>query len=300
MRNTPSGSLVFYPHYCFQHSPTYNTWARLTAADVHALRARPGFEGQNTYFHLNHPISWVRLVGVIVAFDIYPNRATMTLDDSSGSTIDLFCRKEVTNNVSAVNTTVDSHGAITLNGGWKPRDDEHTYTTNEGYKVNLQGIDIGSVVKVKGGISEFRGDKQVTLERICISHQLLSARNATQLTAWTENATFYQDILSKPWVVSEYKQQQARIEAEGVEREREARREQRKRKKRALEAKQKQKAQKSGQDRHRKKSGQEVERKREARKGERSSTTREEKVRRSRQHHRTEARQPGRQAMNGT
>lgn len=58
-----------------------------------------------------------------------------------------------------------------------------------------------------------------------------------EASAWAENSTFYKDILSKPWVVSERRQQQARIEAEGVKREREARKE-RKRKKKAPEEKQ--------------------------------------------------------------
>lgn len=34
-----------YPAYCFSKSPTYNTWVKLTARDVHNLRAEPGFEG---------------------------------------------------------------------------------------------------------------------------------------------------------------------------------------------------------------------------------------------------------------
>ncbi len=40
-----TSALTFYPSYCYPLSPTYNTWARLTAADVHALRERAGYEG---------------------------------------------------------------------------------------------------------------------------------------------------------------------------------------------------------------------------------------------------------------
>ncbi|KAL8738637.1 MAG: hypothetical protein Q9181_000583 [Wetmoreana brouardii] len=181
--------------------------------------------GQNLYFHLNHPIRWVRLVGVIVAFDAYPNRVVMTLDDSSGSTIEIFCRKE-TKDASAIDTTVDAYGAIKLNGDFKQPDDDLTCTTNEGYKVHLNGIDIGSVVKIKGGISEFRGEKQITLERI-----FLVRTTNEEGSAWTENAIFYRDILGKPWVVSEREQQQAKREAEGVKREREARKERKRRRK---------------------------------------------------------------------
>ena len=45
MPNPPPTPLTFYPAYCFSLSPTHNTWARLTAAQVHALRGRTGFEG---------------------------------------------------------------------------------------------------------------------------------------------------------------------------------------------------------------------------------------------------------------
>ncbi|KAL9605886.1 MAG: hypothetical protein Q9179_000950 [Wetmoreana sp. 5 TL-2023] len=225
MPNPDNGPLVFYPSYCFKLSKAFNTWARLTASEVHTLEARNGFEGQNLFFHLNHPIRWVRLVGVIVAFDAYPNRIVMTLDDSSGSAIELFCRKE-TKHASAIDTTVDAYGAIKLNGEFKQSDDDLTCTTNEGYKVHLKDIDIGSVVKVKGGISEFRGEKQITLERI-----FLVRTTNEEASAWTENAIFYRDVLSKPWVVSEREQQQAKREAEGVEQEREARKERKRRRK---------------------------------------------------------------------
>lgn len=44
MPNLSFDSLIFYPAYCFSLSPTYNTWARLTAADVHALKDREGYD----------------------------------------------------------------------------------------------------------------------------------------------------------------------------------------------------------------------------------------------------------------
>lgn len=45
MPNPFPNPLTFYPSYCYPLSPTYNTWVRLTAADVHALRERVGYEG---------------------------------------------------------------------------------------------------------------------------------------------------------------------------------------------------------------------------------------------------------------
>ena len=48
----PPTSLTFYSAYCFSLSPTHNTWARLTAAQVHALRERTGFEGTYIFFFI--------------------------------------------------------------------------------------------------------------------------------------------------------------------------------------------------------------------------------------------------------
>ncbi len=51
MQSPDPAPLTFHKAYCFRPlSPTYNEWARLTAADVHALRERPEFEG-----HLSIP-----------------------------------------------------------------------------------------------------------------------------------------------------------------------------------------------------------------------------------------------------
>ncbi|MCJ1372468.1 hypothetical protein MMC20_003693 [Loxospora ochrophaea] len=216
-------SLSFYPRYCFSASPTYNTWVKLTAAGVHALTTQPGFEGQTrssfsrkykigsadirsgqkVYFHLNHPIQWIRLVGVLVAFDEYPNRWVMILDDGSGETIEIVCAKQQ----NASTPAVADHTAATEQGSSStrcPSTSTPTLTapsrigrTATGYEVDMSRIDLGSVVKVKGGIGEFRGAKQITLERIN-----LIPTTASEALAWAELHAFHTAILSKPWTLS--------------------------------------------------------------------------------------------------
>lgn len=39
----PATKYRLYPAYCFRASPTFNTWVKLTAANIHALRAEPEF-----------------------------------------------------------------------------------------------------------------------------------------------------------------------------------------------------------------------------------------------------------------
>ncbi|KAL8730297.1 MAG: hypothetical protein Q9166_004180 [cf. Caloplaca sp. 2 TL-2023] len=246
--------------------------------------------GQNIYFYVNHPIRWIRLVGVIVAFDVYPNRITMTLDDSSGRTIEIFCKKETASAAPGICTTVDNHGAITLNKVPVQRDDEHVCTTSEG-KVDLRDFDVGSVVKIKGGISEFRGEKQVTLERI----SLVRTTNE-EAAAWVGTATFHRDILGKPWTVNEREQQRAKRKATGLDREREAKKERRRRRK-EIDEQRGRKRQREQDSSRRDQSDRDAERKREAHRTVR--TSKPETVRAIRHHKKEKAKHPAQPALSG-
>lgn len=106
-------------------------------------------------------------MGVIVAFDVFPTRWIMLLDDSSGATIALTCGREVpsVSTVEVAALPIPGTGAADISSGVKKT--KQTGLTATGRTVDLSGIDIGTVVKVKGGIGIFRGEKQVILERIC-------------------------------------------------------------------------------------------------------------------------------------
>jgi hypothetical protein len=60
--------------------------------------------------------------------------------------------------------------------------------------VDNQKLDIGTVVKAKGTISEFRGIKQLDLKRIWVV-----TTTDEEAQAWAETAAFKQEVLSKPW-----------------------------------------------------------------------------------------------------
>ncbi|KAI9850166.1 MAG: hypothetical protein M1838_006011 [Thelocarpon superellum] len=168
-----SSSLIYYPAYCHVVSPTYHAWVKLTAADVHALQTRRGYEGQNLYFYLNHPIRFVRLVGVLVAFDAYDTRWVMELDDSSGATISIICFAP------------------------SAKADEATEKEKKEDVPDLRGIDLGSVVKVKGTVGEYRDTRQMVLKRISIVRD-----TAEEAHCWIELCAFRRDVLSRPWTVS--------------------------------------------------------------------------------------------------
>ncbi|KAI9678859.1 MAG: hypothetical protein M1817_005919 [Caeruleum heppii] len=211
-----------YPAYCHALSPTFNTWVKLTAADVHSLDEVDGFEGQNIYFHLNHPIRYVRLVGVLITFEAWERRWQMILDDSSGSTIEVVCPKPPPPPPPAV----ASHRRTRQPPSPTPPD--------------LSDIDLGSVVKVKGEIGQFRGVRQILLKRINIIRE-----TNEEAQCWRQLSAFRADVLSTPWSLSpeevtaqaEEMRKQQRRKAERARRrlEHEQRRRQRSRHRKAAE-----------------------------------------------------------------
>ena len=175
--------------------------------------------GQNLYFYLNHPIKWIRLVGVVVAIDVYPTRWIIVLDDSSGATLEITCGRRTSNSKQTA--------SILLVDDYKVPESASLSTkgvTATGKDIDLSDMDIGTVVKVKGGIGNFRGQKQMLLERLSI----IRTTNE-EVLAWGENSAFREEVLDVPWLLCEKDQIQARKQAEGFDR-KQKRRDERKRK----------------------------------------------------------------------
>lgn len=172
-------------------SPTWRQWNKLTAADVHALREERGFEGQNIFFHLNHPIQFVRLIGLVVDIDVTRagGHILLTLDDSSGVCIEVKTSfRQIKPDDQAVypsNTLIDNLDVHVTLGAFK-------------ISIDKQPIDIGTVIKAKGTIDTFRKTRQLKLERIWI----VKDTNA-EAKAWAETAAWKRDVLSKPWVLTD-------------------------------------------------------------------------------------------------
>lgn len=101
-------------------------------------------------------------MGVIVALDIFPTRWIMILDDSSGTTIEITCARPRPQGLTLLK---EDPSGLTKTSAIPDAPTEGTTAT--GRRIDLKGIDIGTVVKVKGGIGSFRGEKQMHLEKIC-------------------------------------------------------------------------------------------------------------------------------------
>ncbi|KAG9518197.1 hypothetical protein KCU93_g8476, partial [Aureobasidium melanogenum] len=219
MNNNPTGQAApIHNAKYFYASPTYDKWVKLSAADVHALREVPGFEGQSVYFHLNHPIRFVYLVAPVVAIQEIPNTKylILTLDDSSGSCIDVKIQRKKdpanldpdgTSNTTVANLDIDTpfHGDTEI-------------------KVDGQVVDIATVLKVKCTIGSFRGVKQLELKRCNV------IRDTTEeVAAWEAMAQFKRDVLAKPWMLSAVDRAtlDAQLQQEAIREQEEERRERR-------------------------------------------------------------------------
>lgn len=208
--------LRFYPAYCFALSPTYNTWVRLTAADIHSLTpaseiplsllsaphgsqhqqglrgchdvagragvfggASGGFAGQPLFFYLNHPIRWVRIVGVVVSIDDYERVWIVGVDDGSGAVVEGVWVKRKGPVVASSGAQDDRGGLRTGGHGVNGKRDAPSAKAQQ--QQQQQGedlgslfakLDIGSVVKMKGGIGQFRGVRQVEVKRMSMSRMI--------------------------------------------------------------------------------------------------------------------------------
>lgn len=208
-----------YPAKYFSASPTYFAWIALTAHDVHrGLQSREGFEGQNLYFILNHPIKFVRVVGLIIGIEVLGNGKylLLNLDDGSGSTIE--CKAQVRqpgrrDDVAEAKRVKEEWPSTTLVDNLDCNIDLGELKV----RIDRQPVDIGTVVKAKGTIDTFRQQRQLKLERI----RVVKDTNE-EAKAWRETAAQKANVLSKPWVLTDEKKAEvdlklARERAEDME-----------------------------------------------------------------------------------
>jgi hypothetical protein len=197
-----------YPSFTFSASPTWFAWVKLTAADVHGLRTEPAFEGkhlhpisvvdtrlnkytgQNVFFHYNHPIRYISLVAPVVSIeDMYGKYALLTLDDGSGKNIVVKITRLQPQNTNPVdyptNTNVDNLNIV-------------TNLSRFDVVVENTVLDIGTVVKVKCTVSEFRNVKQLDLQRIRVVET-----TEEEVEWWEEVIKWKRDVLGSPWKLSQ-------------------------------------------------------------------------------------------------
>ncbi|PGH08730.1 hypothetical protein AJ79_05921 [Helicocarpus griseus UAMH5409] len=187
-----SAALTFYPAFCHKVSPTFFAWVKMAAIDVHRLKFRAGFEGQNLYFYLNHPIQFICIAGIIVARDEHERRSIIVVDDSSGACLEVVCSKTPATPANTTTTNASTH---------------QTSTTRK--PLNIIPLIPGARAKLKGTITVFRGMFQLHLER----YEMLADTNA-EVRFWDERTRMRVEVLGVPWVLAEGEVERLRREAE--------------------------------------------------------------------------------------
>ena len=203
---------------------------KLTAFEIHsALRSRKGFEcagsgngdrqsasPNSVLFHLNHPIQFISVCGVIVSIECdFEKFWLLTLDDSSGATLDLFCPKPQPDSAgTATSVTHRGHGNDSGSRGSKQHHGGAA-TTPLASAWNapaslIPQLGIGAVVTAKGTISTFRSVRQLHLERLAVH----ASPTAAELAFWSARCDLFESTLSKPWVLDQPTRDRLRAEAE--------------------------------------------------------------------------------------
>ena len=185
-------NLTFYPAYCYPASPTYFIWVKLSCHDIHHhLRnsrqnkqhlQHQSSSGKPLYFYLNHPIQFIQVAGIIVAIeDFHPHIFLLTLDDSSGSTIDVIWRKPKPQDAAAAKLTAQTPSSNDEPPSLLPL---------------LETLKIGTTLIAKGTLSSFRHTLQLTLLRASV------ITPAQELNHIASRTSFLLSSLSQPWSLS--------------------------------------------------------------------------------------------------
>lgn len=205
MAAAENGNLTFYPAFCFKASPTHFTWVKMAATDVHRLKRRPGFEGQNIFFYLNHPIRFVSLVGIIVARTDVFKRTILTLDDSSGETIEIAVLKAESPGLDTAERPAHRQQQPLEKAA------RHVAATNR-TDLDISPLVPGTVVQVKGTLTEFRAAMQLQLERF-----FLIRNTAAEMRFVDQRSGYLVEVLTVPWELTGEEVEQLRLEAEAEE-----------------------------------------------------------------------------------
>ncbi|KAF4635849.1 hypothetical protein G7Y89_g2242 [Cudoniella acicularis] len=169
---------------------------------------RAPYSGRPLYHYGNHPIKWVRMTGVIVAMDEFTGRKVYTLDDSSGMCIECTCPLPLPSNPTLLVTITPNQESSKTKYGESNQDESKAGPSVTNPNVPWDEVDVGVVVKIKGGISDFRDQKQVEIIKL----EVLRSTDQ-EVKCWNEVLAFRNEVLNVPWVVSAEQEEKCRRRA---------------------------------------------------------------------------------------
>lgn len=199
---------------------------------MHALRREPGFDVQNIHFHLNHPIRFVYLCGVVTEIEYLNEWFTLLrLDDGSGMTVEVKMVHVVEKDRGRRGVARSGNGADVRGADaqeeYAGQDDDDAFwieaakplkrlATTTIYRTQVsdltihispysdnsvilahQPITIGTTLKAKGTLSTFRDTFQLNLLRAFVVKDV-----DAEVEVWEGYAEFCKQVLSTPWMLS--------------------------------------------------------------------------------------------------
>lgn len=153
----------------------------------------------------------MNLVGIIVARTDVPRRTILTLDDSTGVTVDIVVLK----GDPAFISTATSSNSRTLKGANDGDGDkdatpkEYHVTSTTQTPMDITSLLPGRLFQIKGTLSVFRATMQVQLERFFT----VPDTNA-EMRFVEARCRFLLEVLSVPWVLGEEEIAALRVEAD--------------------------------------------------------------------------------------
>ncbi len=154
----------------------------------------------------------MNLVGVIVARSDVPRRTILTLDDSTGATVDIVVLKGNPAFISTANSSTTPHAPKEANdgdGGRGATPKEYHVTSTTRTPVDITPLQPGRLFQIKGTLSVFRATMQVQLERF-----FTVPDTKAEMRFVEARCRFLVDVLSVPWVLGEGEIAALRVEAD--------------------------------------------------------------------------------------
>lgn len=140
---------------------------------------------------------------MVVAVDEYPGRRVYTVDDSSGECIE--CMIDFPRPPPSSSNTIVGAGS---NSNLKAA--ATTTTTNSDTASRVpEGVDVGTVVDIKGELALFRDHKQIKILKTTVLRS-----TEQEVTFWAKLRDYRRDVLDKPWELTEKQVRRCRKDEE--------------------------------------------------------------------------------------
>ncbi|KAB8299987.1 hypothetical protein EYC80_000228 [Monilinia laxa] len=173
------------PPNLYHLSPTYQKWCALRCADIITLKDRKVYvEGKLIHHYLNHPIRYIKLLGLIVSIDDFAHRRVYTIDDSSGACIECVA-------------LLPSRNAPAPSTAPAPPSQQPPEPSIEHPQIQWDDMEECKIVRILGVMGTY-----MTMPQIQIIKMGIVGSTELERKWWDECARLKLEVLEREWRVS--------------------------------------------------------------------------------------------------